>query len=252
MSLEARRAFYFNFCVGARFRLTPIPTSYKEVRFLHESFSKLGNLEYFQVEKPKHLSSTLFGRHVTVLLNPADQFSQLDPLNAHDNTLQTTVATLRQRQRELNLYLLSICGVPRFSYIENDKLYFDGRVEVPFKHSLNAKGTQYAGQYSLTSSTIDSPFTTIETESDSSAVLAALRHNFQKFHKLEPVFVKNGIKAVQMIGENSDRVRFTIDADAVGDVDVTDLHKRIPVGNVREDHKTFNGFMDFNKITPDV
>lgn len=252
MSLGVRRALYFSFCVGARFRLTPIPTSYKEVRFLHESFSKLGNLEYFEVEKPKHLSSTLFGRHVTVLLNPSDQFSQQDPLNAHDNTLQTTVATLRQRQRELNLYLLSICGIPRFSYIESDNFFFDGRVEVPFKHSLNANGTQYAGQYRLTSSTVDSPFATIETELDSSAVLAALRHNFQKFHKLQPVFVKNGMKAVQTLAVNSDRVRFTIDADAVGDADVTDLHKRLPVGNVREDHKTITGFMDFNKITPDV
>lgn len=244
MSLELRRALYFKFCVGARFRLTPVPTTSKEVAFLHESFAKLACLEHFQVEKPKHSASHLFGRHVTVLFNASDQMSQLDPLAGFDPKINTTVAALRQRQRELNAYLKSICGLPRYSYIEGDELYFQGRLQVPFKHSLTTQGKRYSDQYTMTGSTVSRPFATIDTAHDPGEVLAALRHNFQKYHKMEPVFVENGMRAVLRITGEKYGTTFSVDTNDVGDVDVTDLQKDIPIKNVHENKSCFNGFLD--------
>ncbi|SGZ52756.1 CIC11C00000004466 [Sungouiella intermedia] len=243
MSLEARRALYFKFCVGARFRLTPVPTNSKEVKFLYDSFQKLGTLEYFDVQEAKHTDTNLYGRHVTVLLNASDQRSQLDPLGGVDSDIKTTTVTLRQRQHELSEYLKSICGICRYSYIENDELYFQGRVQVPFKHTLTAGARQYAEQYRMSSSTVNSPFATLETTLRRSDILAGVRHNFQKFHKMEPEFVENGMRAVLRITGEKYSTTVDVDANEYGDVNITDLGKLPAMRNVRG-KQVFSGFID--------
>lgn len=243
MSLEARRALYFKFCVGARFRLTPVPTSRKEVKFLYESFRKLGTLEYFNVQEAKHTDTNLYGRHVTVLFNASDQLSQLDPLGGVDPNIKTTAVTLRQRQHELGEYLKTICGICRFSYIENDELYFQGRVQVPFKHTLTAAAKQYADQYHITASTVDSPFATMETALRRGDILAGVRHNFQKFHKMEPEFVENGMRVVLRITGEKYSTTVDLDANEYGDVDITDLGRDPAMGQVRGKQE-FSGFID--------
>lgn len=244
MSLEARRALYFKFCVGARFRLTPVPTTQKEVTFLYDSFLKLGTLEYFSVNRAKHTETNLFGRDVTVVLNASDQFSQLDPLGWFDSSIQTTAVTLLQRQRELNDYLKSICGIPRYSYIENDKHYFQGRVQVPFKHTLVSGARQFSDQYQIKASTIDSPFAILETTQKRSEVLAGLRHNFQKYHKMEPVFVENGMRAILRISGLKYGIGIDMDASEVGDVNLTDLRNKPSIRNVKGKSLGFSGFLD--------
>lgn len=243
MSLDARRALYFKFCVGARFRLTPQPTTQKEVTFLYESFLKLATLEYFNVQNTDHSHTNLFGRHVTVLFNASDQFSQLDPLGGMDPSIQTTVVNLQQRQRELKKHLKTICGIPRYSYIENDDLYFQGREQVPFKHTLISEARQYADQYQITASTVNSPFATINTKYKLSEVLASLRHNFQKFHKIEPVFVDTGKRAVLLITGEKYSVKVDLDANEIGDVDVTDLRKNPPIQKLQGSKSGLNGFL---------
>lgn len=243
MSLEARRALYFKFCVGARFRLTPVPTNSKEVKFLYDSFRKLGTLEYFNVQDAKHTDTNLYGRHVTVLFNSSDQLSQLDPLGGVDPNIRTTAVTLRQRQHELGEYLETVCGICRFSYIENDDLYFLGRVQVPFKHTLTSGARKYADQYRITSSTNNSPFATLETALRRSDILAGIRHNFQKFHKMEPEFVEYGMRAVLRITGEKYATTVELDANEFGDVNITDLGRELVMRQVRGKQE-FSGFRD--------
>lgn len=243
-SLAARAALYFKFCVTARFKLTPAPLSAKEVAFLHESFSKLGTLEFFHVQKPKHLAPHLYGQAVTVVLNASHQFSQLDPFSGIDNTIKPSVETLSQAQNHLTHTLLSLCGIPRFSYLENDRLYFSGEVQVPFKHSLVANAVYLANNYKMSTSTIQSPFVMFEQTSAHKIgeVMPRIRHNFQKYHKMEPVFVETGAHGVHLAGGGA---LPSIVVDPHYKVDTEDIMQMAKSPALTEKKReVFDGFMD--------
>lgn len=193
MSLRLRHHLYYNFCVTARFHLSPAPTSIKEVQFIHDSFQKIAPVEYFSVDHAKSSPSNPFRQHVTVVLNASNQLCQLNPFNGIDESMKPSASILLQRQNDISKYLLSICGLPRFSYIEHDERYFQGGVCVPFKHTLTSDARYLIGQYEISDSTCDSPFFTLESEYDLKTVGSKLRHNFQKFHKIKPVRVKKSL-----------------------------------------------------------
>ncbi|RKP28777.1 hypothetical protein METBISCDRAFT_7702, partial [Metschnikowia bicuspidata] len=171
------------FCVTARFHLSPAPTSVKEVQFIHNAFKTVSPVEFFLVEQFASGASNPFRHHLTVVLNALDR-----PLDAiHEiGPGEHSAAVLRTRQLEISRFLSTICGLPRFSYVENEDRYFAGRLYVPFKHSLASDGRYLKGQYDVSESTVDSPFFTLSSDHDLKLVGSKLRHNFQKYHKLKP------------------------------------------------------------------
>lgn len=200
MSIRARAGLYFKYAVAARFRLTPAPSTAKEVAFLFESFGKLGTLEYFHIPKLKHLEPGLYDSLITVVYNPSEQFSQLDPFTGTDPSIVPKLEELKTRQSQLKAFLRSICGLPRYSYVENDRLYFSGSVHVPFKHVLVPSGMHLQNTYTLTSSTILEPFVTMSSTSSPHDVVVNMRHNFQKYHKVLPEWVETGPHGVHLAG----------------------------------------------------
>lgn len=186
MSLSLRHHLYYKFCVTARFQLSPAPTNVKELQFIREAFQKVGTIEFFLAEQAINPLSNPFGKHVTVVFNAGNQPSQLNPLNYMEQSQNESAADLLQRQYEIYKYLSTICGLPRYSYIENDDRYFEGQLCVPFKHALAPDGRYLKDQYCISDSTIESPFCTLTSDHDLKLVGSKLRHNFQKFHRIKP------------------------------------------------------------------
>lgn len=244
MSLRLRHHLYYNFCITARFHLSPAPTSVKEVQFIRDSFEKIAPIEYFSVELAKNSPSNPFRQHVTVVMNASDQLCQLNPFNGIDESIKPSASFLLQRQHDISKYLLSICGLPRYSYIEHDQRYFDGGLCVPFRHTLTPDARYLMQQYEISDSTADSPFFILLSDHDLKTVGSKIRHNFQKFHKIKPVRVK---KSLHRLYNDKDLFKEKInidvgagniiDASAIMDLN-TDLDLPVPSLNQSD----FNGF----------
>lgn len=242
MSLQARRALYFKFCVAARFRLTPAPTSAAEIGFLHSSFAKLATLEHFHVQPASHVAPNTFNREVSVVLNPFDQESQLDPFSGAESAPQA-VSSLLQRQREIAEYLHTICGIPRYSYVKNDPLYFGGSLEVPFKHTLVASARYLSDEYTISASTIESPFAELKSAHPQEEIAKNIRHNFQKYHKIEPVLIANGWHGLQQVLGLRPGISVKVNADASIDLaETTNLECEVAATVKKRATKEFEGF----------
>ncbi|OBA21135.1 hypothetical protein METBIDRAFT_78192 [Metschnikowia bicuspidata var. bicuspidata NRRL YB-4993] len=196
MSLAARSALYFNYTICARLRLSPAPSCAKEVDFLLQNFRSIAPVDYFHVQQSSHSLSNPFRQIVTVVFNASEQPSQIDPFAPADDALDATPAQLEQRLNELLAYIRRICGIPRYSYIENDELYLEGRFMVPFQHKLLAEGQHLQGEYEISPSTSESPFFLLSGNHAAMDVLPHVRHNFQRLHKIEPLLVDSGRSAL--------------------------------------------------------
>lgn len=250
MSLAARTALYFKHMISAKFIFTPAPINADEIRFISDSFAKLGTVEYFSVEKAKHTQPNLFGQSVTVMLNSSLQFSQLDPLTGIDTTVALSGEQLKLRQQRLHEKLRRIIGLPRYSYIENDKRYFAGDIQVPFKHTLLPNASQFTKQYRMSTSTIQTPFVFLE-EGDKEAVTKSIRHNFQKYHKIQLVFVEDGLHGLHLLGGGALDTSVKIDDDMiVRTEEILDLEAMPNMRIARTKENGFNGF--FSKPKPKV
>lgn len=242
MSLQARRALYFKFCVAAKFRLTPAPTSASEIAFLHSSFAKLATLEHFHIQPASHTAPNAFNRDLSVVLNPFDQESQLDPFSGAESAAHS-VSSLLQRQREIAEYLNTICGIPRFSYVQKDDLYFSGNLLVPFKHTLVPSARYLTNEYAISSSTIESPFAELKSSHSHKEIVANMRHNFQKYHKIEPVYIEHGWYGLQQVLGLRPGISVKVDADANIDVsEITNLERQLPATVKKRPTKGFEGF----------
>ncbi|WPK25687.1 hypothetical protein PUMCH_003012 [Australozyma saopauloensis] len=222
MSLKLRHHLYYKFCVTARFQLSPAPTSVKEVQFIHDSFKKIAPVEFFLMEYSDHSPSNPWKQHATVVLNASNQLPQLNPFNEADETERPSLAFLQQRQLDIKQFLMLICALPRYLFIEHDDTYFLRQMCVPFKHTLSQDGKHLMGGYEVTDSTVDSPFVTLKTGHDPKLVVSRLRHNFQKFHKFKPVKVYNSLYRLHGAG-GLQKEKLKIDIDADMDYDVASL-----------------------------
>ncbi|KAM9933704.1 hypothetical protein OXX80_006688 [Metschnikowia pulcherrima] len=193
MSLAARTALYFQYTISARFRFSPAPSSAKEVSFLLRSFQSIAPVDYFRWQQTKFSSHNPFTQTVDVVFNASEQASQLDPFLGTEQQLDATPAQLEQRQGEIMAYLRRICGIPRYSYIENDDTYSEGKSMVPFRHKLLPQGSHLMGGYEISPSTIDSPFFLVQDGKLASEVTPFIRQNFQRLHKIDLVSLQAGL-----------------------------------------------------------
>lgn len=247
MSLKLRHHLYYLFCVTARFQLSPAPTSVKEVQFIHNAFKRIGAVEFFQVEQSRNPLSNPFRQHVTVVFNAANQVSQLNPCNDIDQTLKETAGDLQQRQFEIYKYLSSICGLPRYSYIEHDDRYFERRLFVPFKHTLAPDGRYLKDQYTISDSTIDSPFFTLSSDHDLKLVGSKLRHNFQKFHKIKPTKLNCSLLRYHkgLDGLYKEKMNLQVKPDFVVDTAaLLNLEEACNIPEPTPSRKEFKGFLN--------
>lgn len=196
MSLDARRALYFLLAVTARYLVTPAPASSREVQHLYRSFQKLGPVEYFHVDKLAYGASGVFGQQLTVSLNSHGATNTVGPPYFSEIGPAKSVAELQLRQSQLAKRLSSICGIPRHSYLDENRLLWSDGHFVPFTHSLVLQGRHLVEQYEISESSHEDPFFTIDSELPPANILPYLRHNFSKLHKFEPIFVHEGAKGI--------------------------------------------------------
>lgn len=243
MSLKLRLQLYYNFCVTAHFYVSPAPTSVKEVQFIHAAFNKIAPVEFFRIDRAEHTASHPWRQWVTVVLNASSHLSQLNPFNGIDETVKSTVDQLRQRQNDLFQYLRSVCGLPRYSYIENDLLYFKGQTSVPFQHTLSSNARGLKGKYRIIDSMIDHPFFVMETQLDPNAVLLKLRLNYQKFHKMRPLIIKGYQVNRKGNYHKLDDELFIQGNPVMYAVDLMNLDAELPITKPVNNSKSFEGFL---------
>lgn len=244
MSLKLRHHLYYSFCVTARYHLSPAATSVKEVQFIHESFKTLAPVEFFAVDQVKGSPSNPFSQYITVVLNASDQHSQLNPFNGIDASIKPSASELLQKQHELYKLLGTICGLPRFSFVENDHRYFDEELCVPFKHTLTADARYLTKQYEISDSTITSPFFTLHTDQDAKLVSSKLRHNFQKYHKMKPVKIVHGLARLRNQGLYKEKIKLDLAANTLVDVSkIMDLQADLETSEPPIKEHDFCGFV---------
>lgn len=190
-------AHYFKYHVVARIRLSPGPTSAKEVEYLYNCFKGLSEgstLEYFNVARgqPRH---NVFDPELRMIFNPrqcllSDPFDFDSKNDTHD---------LEQEQVHLVGTLKHLLALPRYSYIENDEEFLQNRMVVTFKHALTPEGLRYEGKYQLSESTVLSPFISIQSLENILDLRYRIRHNFQKYHKFDKVTVSTGFDSVRKV-----------------------------------------------------
>lgn len=190
-------AAYFRFHVVAHIRLSPGPTSSKEVEYLYNCFKNLSErstLEYFNVARGQ-LRHNIFDPEIKLMFNPR-QCLLSDPF---DFEAKTEDHELEQEQAHMVDTLQHLLALPRYSYIENDEEFFENKLKVPFKHALTSEGLRYQGKYQLTESTVSSPFVSIASLEDILDIRYKIRHNFQKYHKFDKVLVTTGFDGVRKV-----------------------------------------------------
>lgn len=200
MSASARASLYFKHHVGAVLKVTPAPTSSKEVAFIHQSFKRLGSLEYFSISKGK---VSAYEPHIRLLYNPSQQPLQLNPFNDAETDVKESNADLVHAQESIVDELSRICALPRFSYIEGDEEFFLNKLQVDFKHALKRESLRFDNTYSISPSTVNRPFAYITVNKNShtapSEIISSLRHNFQKCHKIENMHIFTGLDALEQV-----------------------------------------------------
>ncbi|CAK7894891.1 hypothetical protein CAAN3_02S06194 [[Candida] anglica] len=218
MSLGTRLASYYRHHVLVTVKLSPSPSSAAEVDHLYESFSRLGNLEYFKI--PRNQTLNRFSPYLTMLFNPAKE-SIVSPFSLPPGFALDTPQFLDIQQSLLKQKLASILAIPRYSYIENDQEYHDGELQVPFKYHASKRALFFESKVHVTPSTINDPFCYIETkykDLDISHFRKDIRHNFQIFHKLDSISLLDGVEGVNKLGG-----RLTSEPDYIQNVmDVSD------------------------------
>lgn len=251
--------------IFVKVRMSPSPTTAKEVYHLYRNFKKLGgSLEYFEVSRGKPGLNT-YSNEASLIYNPSSQLSQLDPFNGTDENKEETIAELLAQRAKLTSTILSICAIPRYSFIENDQQYMNGEIEVPYKFRLNRDGLKYDKRYSISSSTVNNQFCFISpiaaSEGDSKhgmndSVLtdfkSHMRHNFQKFHKLDSISISSAIPHINhLIGRQklnpsinrNDSIQYSSLMDLHSDINTFETEKEINL-KLRNLSLGFTGFYD--------
>lgn len=205
---------YFKYHVLARIKIGPAPRNAQEVQYLHDSFKSIGNLEYFHIPigRPNY---NLYSPYIYMVFNPSEK-SLLHPIIYDEATepVPDSPDTLLMNQEHLVKALKSLIAIPRFSYIDNDKKYLSGDIEIQYKHRLVGKSIQYDGRYSITPATVDQPFhrlMLLDTRVNPISLVYDMRSNFQKFHKFDQVTVWTGVEALNKFMK-SERLDETQDA----------------------------------------
>lgn len=228
MSLSARRALYFHSAVAAKLRLSPGPANIHEVRWLRDCFAKIAPLEHFSVLPAGFSQSNPFQPYIHLVFNSAGQPPLLSPYN-HPAADPAAVMQIEARASEIAAYVRSVCGLPRFSFIDGDHHFMNGSTQVVLKHSLTSAGARYQDAYQVSPSTIASPFFLLSSSHPVSSIVPHIRHNFQKLHKIEVLSVETGLAGVHsVVGGTPDKFSFT-PHQQVNIEDIVDLHSAIDV-----------------------
>lgn len=212
MTLNNRISIYFKYHIFVKIRMSPSPSTAKEVHHLYENFKKVGgSLEYFKMGRGKP-GLNIYSNEADLIFNPSSQLTQLDPFNGVDKDVSESRAELLTLQNKLSNKIRSICAIPRYSFIANDTKYMNGEIEIPYKYRLNRNGLKYENQYSLTSSTIDDQFSYVspipEAGKDEKLAMndsiitdfkSNMRHNFQKFHKFDTIVISDAIPKINQL-----------------------------------------------------
>lgn len=208
-NINNRLSIYFLHHIFVSLRISPSPTTAKEVHHIYQNFKKLGgSLEYFDISRGRHGINT-YSNEVTLIYNPSSQLSQLDPFNGTDENKEESIAELLALRAKLSNTIISICAIPRYSFIENDEQYMKGEIEIPYKFRLNRDGLKYDKRYSISPSTVNNQFCFISPIAPSEIVdkngmsdsiltdfKSHMRHNFQKFHKFDSISVSPAISQI--------------------------------------------------------
>lgn len=191
------------YLVSVRMHMSPPPTNSKEVGHILNGLRNLGKVEFFKVERDKS-NCAVYGQELFVVFNPSrkDAFGSIEITkeieNLNDINSVEDEVTLLASQKKIVDNISSIVALPRYSYIENDERYLNGEIEIPFKHRLVKDGLKYDNRYTIPSCTVYNPFAHIrpaenEKNFNYNFLRANIRHNFQKFHKFDPITIKIGL-----------------------------------------------------------
>lgn len=197
--LRQRLSLYYKHHITARMTVVPAPSTVEEVNHLHNQFKRIGNLEYFHMQKNESKAS-LYGSEMQLVFNPS-YVSLEDFLLSELDTERDDEKTLQTQQRRIMNRMEHVVALPRYSYIHNDADYLNRKVEIPFKHKLVGDALKYENLYSLNSSTMDRPFIQllnheIENLED---FKSAVRFNFAKFHKFSRLRLDTGVEGINSV-----------------------------------------------------
>lgn len=195
--------------IKSRLRLTPAPSTSREVWYIYECFKKLGVVSSFYLEEGnKGLNQ--YGNHLTVMISLDGD--ELDPFSSDNGSTNTSTAVLAGTKARSKAYLNRVLALPRLQYVEKYPKFFLGERSISFKYQLKGAASKHWG-VEITESNVNNPFCVIQ--SDDMTVVnefkRGVRFNFEKFTKIE---VMRGYKTNESTIKPSGKVGETISKDS--------------------------------------
>ncbi|KAL6454632.1 hypothetical protein SBY92_004099 [Candida maltosa Xu316] len=184
---------YFLNTVQFSCRITPPPRTANELNYITTNFEKLAPVDYFSTSSGKH------GYFINVIYSPCRDKSWYRLLSNNERLVTNDGDELRDAKRPLVDRLSRLIGIPRYSYIDNNELFFNNEGQIIFKHTLGEKISEYNNKYTLTTAMNEDPFISVMEAQDSidfEKLRANLRHRFQFFHKFDKVEIITSTKRV--------------------------------------------------------
>lgn len=133
--------------------LTPSPSTMQEIQYIYRNLLRIAPIQSFVIDKkPIGYDNML---HVTFNLSRAQSVDPFEEPGEDSSHLPAIRSQISQ-------YLNRIVAIPKFQYIDNDNQYLEGKSQVPFNHKLAKGALRYLGTYTVTKSTVASPFCLIE------------------------------------------------------------------------------------------
>ncbi|EDK41347.2 hypothetical protein PGUG_05445 [Meyerozyma guilliermondii ATCC 6260] len=189
---------YFHYHIAARVSAHPCPVNEHEVKFIYDNLQKVAPIEYFRFSKGS--MGNPYGTQLKVIfssgvthLNPYDDINKVflpEEFVSVPSTDSQYTEVLQFQQSQICNKLHSICAIPRHSYIQNLAGYLKGAEALPYKYQLIRNQSQF-NNFSVSDSSVEQPFCIIsagEKKIDPKTCETfkeSIRHNFEKFHKLQ-------------------------------------------------------------------
>lgn len=167
--------------------VSPVPTSHKEMRHIHDAFRTLGTLELFEIQKSEP-GMGLYGREIVLTYNTGSDVSVLDPATELSEQLATGSVSRATQEQQLARSLERIIALPRSSFASEYEGYQSEDAGIPFTYKIpQLNRADLIGKFELSQSKPSTPFCSITNETidynDIQTFRKIIRYNMTKFHK---------------------------------------------------------------------
>ena len=217
--MNANIALYFKHHLVVGLNIRPTPILDQEVRYIYEALAQLGNLEFFNIKRMAQKGYEPFGNRILLGYNPG-RLSLLTPFTTDPGYRLEPEIELEVEVERLKRLLLEVIGLPRYSFIEKNRFFQQGRQQISFKHKFGPSARDLDGRFKIDSATASNRLfkaqlgvgsVSEETKESLEKLRRLVLFNFQKFHVFNKMTFYAGVEGMKRIGCEMGDEKYVLD-----------------------------------------